>query len=125
MPYCPKCRYEYKPTIGVCPDCGRKLVAKLREKKKRKVETIEISEEEALGEQRLKLLYVTKSMICANFLKETLERSRIPCMIKSETGYYMRIGALIRHPLSDIKVYVREEDFEKSCEIREQIVDSL
>ena len=29
MPFCPKCRYEYRPEIKVCPDCGEKLVAEL------------------------------------------------------------------------------------------------
>lgn len=27
MPYCPDCGYEYLPSVTVCPDCGRALVA--------------------------------------------------------------------------------------------------
>jgi hypothetical protein len=27
MPFCPKCRYEYRPEISECPDCNEKLVA--------------------------------------------------------------------------------------------------
>jgi hypothetical protein len=27
MPFCPKCRYEYLPTVSECPDCEVKLVA--------------------------------------------------------------------------------------------------
>ena len=63
MPYCPKCRYEYKPTIEICPDCGKKLVAKLKQKKRKKVATLEISEEKALIEPKLKLLYVSRNLI--------------------------------------------------------------
>lgn len=31
MPYCPKCKYEYRPGIEKCPDCDVKLVDKLHE----------------------------------------------------------------------------------------------
>jgi len=31
MPFCPECKYEYVSGIATCPDCGRKLVAKLPE----------------------------------------------------------------------------------------------
>jgi hypothetical protein len=27
--FCPKCRYEYKPDVTACPDCGAALVAEL------------------------------------------------------------------------------------------------
>lgn len=123
MPYCPKCRYEYKPAIEICPDCGKKLVAKLKPKKRKKVESLEISEEEALIEPKLKLLYVTGNLIYANFLKETLKRNGIPCLIKRESMGL--IPALVPQSLTDVSIFVREEDFEKSCEIKEQIVDNL
>ncbi len=29
MPFCPKCKYEYRPEIKKCPDCNVKLVDKL------------------------------------------------------------------------------------------------
>jgi uncharacterized protein YbaR (Trm112 family) len=123
MPYCPKCRFEYKPTVEICPDCGKKLVAKLKQKKRKKVATLEISEEEALIEPKLRLLYVSRNLIYANFLKETLRRNGIPCLIKRESMGL--IPALVPQSLTDVSVFVREEDFEKSCEIKEQIVDNL
>jgi len=123
MPYCPKCRFEYKPTVVICPDCGEKLVAKLRQKKRKKVETLGISEEEALDELKLKLLYVSRNLIYANFLKETLKRNGIPCLIKRESMGL--IPALVPQSLTEVSVFVREEDFEKSCEIKEQLVDNL
>jgi predicted amidophosphoribosyltransferase len=125
MPYCPKCRYEYKPTVEICPDCGKKLVTKLKQKKRKKVATLEISEEEALIKPKLKLLYVTRNLIYANFLKETLEKNGIPCLIQRESGVNLRGPALIRHPLTDTRVYVAEKNFEKSLKIKEQLVDNL
>lgn len=29
MPYCPKCRYEYRADVTKCPDCDEKLVDEL------------------------------------------------------------------------------------------------
>jgi len=125
MPYCPKCRYEYKPTVEICPDCGRKLVVKLKEKKRKMTANQDISEEETLIEPKLKLLYVSRNLIYANFLKETLEKNGIPCLIQRESGINLRGPALIRHPLTDTKVYVAEKNFEKSLKIKEQLVDNL
>ena len=123
MPYCPKCRYEYKPTVEICPDCGKKLVAEFKQKKRKKGATLEISEEEALIEPKLKLLYVTNKLAYVRFLKEGLENSGITCLIKRGPSGLVQSSL----PLSfyDISVYVREEDFEKSCEIKEQIIDNL
>ncbi|MCJ7458836.1 MAG: DUF2007 domain-containing protein [candidate division Zixibacteria bacterium] len=125
MPYCPKCRYKYKSTVGICPDCGRKLVVKLKEKKRKRTANQDISEEETLIEPKLKLLYVSRNLIYANFLKETLEKNGIPCLIQRESGINLRGPALIRHPLTDAKIYVAEKDFKKSLKIKEQLVDNL
>jgi hypothetical protein len=116
MPYCPECRYEYKSQVKICPNCGEKLIARLKKVKKAK-DKIVIGK----SEPKLRLLYTTKSMIYINFLKETLGENHIPCLIKCPTGVNLRIGGLV----TDIKVYVQEKDFEKSLKIREQLVDSL
>ena len=31
MPYCPECRFEYRPSVRQCPDCGAGLVDHLPE----------------------------------------------------------------------------------------------
>ena len=33
MPYCPECRYEYRPAVERCPDCDTELVDRLPEAK--------------------------------------------------------------------------------------------
>ena len=109
--------------VEFCPDCGKKLVAELNENKKAKTKVKKVTGEET--EPRLKLLYISKSRIHADFLKETLEKNKIPCLIRSESGYNLRIGGLIRHPVTDIKIYVREADFPESLKIKEQLVDNL
>jgi hypothetical protein len=123
MPFCPQCKYEYKPMVEFCPDCGKRLVAELNENKRAKAKVKKITGERI--EPKLKLLYISKSRIHADFLKETLEKNKIPCMIRSESGYNLRIGGLIRHPVTDIKIYVRGTDFPKSLKIKEQLVDNL
>jgi len=113
MPYCPKCRYEYKPVVEICPDCGERLVAKLNEAKGY----------ESRVEPRIKLLYVTNKAAYVRLLKEALENNGITCLIKRGPSGIVQPSM----PLSfyDRSVYVREEDFEKSCEIKEQVVDNL
>lgn len=123
MPFCPKCRFEYKPGMEFCPDCGRKLVPKLKEPEKEKTEIEGVEHFEPDEEPRLKLLYVTRSTIYANFLKETLEQNKIPFLVKRESMGL--VPALVNQPLTDVKIYVREEDFEKACEIKEQLLDHI
>lgn len=123
MPYCPKCRYEYKPEVEICPDCGEELVIKQKSvKKERPISAKRVTPK---GEPKLKLRYVTKNLIYANFLMETLEKNKIPCIIRRESGVNLRGPALIRHPPTDTKIYVREEDFKKSLKIKEQLLDNF
>jgi len=123
MPYCPKCRFEYKLTVEICPDCGERLVTKPSEAKTIKTKAVKAKEYESRIEPRMKLLYVTNRGTYVRFLKETLENNGITCIIKSgPSGLVQPSLPLSRY---DISIYVREEDFEKSCEIKEQIVDNL
>lgn len=123
MPYCPKCKFEYKPTVETCPDCGERLVAKLNEVKGVKTKIVKAKGYESRIEPRMKLLYVTNKAAYVRFLKEALENNGITCLIKRGPSGIVQPSM----PLSfyDRSIYVREEDFEKSCEIKEQIVDNL
>jgi len=88
-----------------------------------KTKAVKAKEYESRIEPRMKLLYVTNRGTYVRFLKETLENNGITCIIKSgPSGLVQPSLPLSRY---DISIYVREEDFEKSCEIKEQIVDNL
>lgn len=42
MPFCPKCKYEYREGFTVCPDCNLKLIKKLHEEEKPQPEHIDV-----------------------------------------------------------------------------------
>ncbi|MCK4386278.1 MAG: DUF2007 domain-containing protein [candidate division Zixibacteria bacterium] len=106
--FCPNCKYEYKLGIEKCPDCGADLVEKLEESKP-------IVDEK---ERKLALLCTTQNFVYADFLKETLEKNDIPCLIKNE-------GGMMSYPPTYAKVYVPEEKYEESRKIKEQVVDDF
>ena len=123
MPFCPKCGYEYKPTIVTCPNCGERLIAKPVETRRTGIKPVRTKTYESKIELRLKLLYVTNKATYARFLKETLGNNKITCIIKrGPSGLVKPDLPMTRY---DVSIYVKEEDFEKSYEIKEQIVDSL
>lgn len=78
MPFCPKCRYEYKPEIWECPDCGIRLVEKLEEEEPEEElitkESTESDEEESLQDTDFVPLACYKSRFSSDLLQEALER---------------------------------------------------
>lgn len=107
MSYCPKCGFEYKPGIETCPDCGEKLIAELKS-----VNEEENNREKIVAEARLKLLYVAGSLIYANILTESLDKEQIPYLIKKKTRV-------------NVEIFVKEEDYDKSLEIKELLLGSI
>ena len=105
--FCPNCRCEYKSGIEKCHDCGADLVEKLEAPKP-------ILEKE----QKLVLLCTTQNLVYADFLKETLEKNNIPCLIKNE-------GGMMSYPPSYAKIYVPEEKYEESQKVKEQLVNDF
>lgn len=82
-----------------------------------------IIEEEEL---ELVLLYTTRSMIYADFLKDGLEKAGIPCLVKSEAGLFPRgVGAIISHPLTDIKIYISRKALKEGEEIKKMLLNNL
>ncbi|MFH0930791.1 MAG: hypothetical protein V1890_02490, partial [Candidatus Zixiibacteriota bacterium] len=69
MPFCPLCNAEYPAGTKRCPECEADLVE-------------ELPEEQEEEEKNLVLLYATPNRFLAEFLKETLVDSNIPCFLR-------------------------------------------
>ena len=88
MPFCPKCRYEYKPEISVCPDCNEYLVSSLPEKNE------EISEIDNMGYDNWVRIGRLTSQAYANMINEGLHSKNIPVIILSGTGHFGQTGQM-------------------------------
>ena len=88
MPFCPKCRYEYKPEISVCPDCNEYLLSSLPEKNE------EISEIDNMGYDNWVRIGRLTSQAYANMINEGLHSKNIPVIILSGTGHFGQTGQM-------------------------------
>lgn len=87
MPYCPKCRYEYRPEITKCPECEEYLVAALSED----------TDEDTINDEE----FADWAPICrltaqsyAELLVEALESKNITAIVYSGTGYFGVTGQM-------------------------------
>lgn len=85
MPFCPRCRYEYKPGVTVCPDCNEKLVDALPEE--------ETKDEITEHDDWIELALLT-SLPSVEMLLEVLREKNIPAVIQSDTGYFGTTGQM-------------------------------
>lgn len=69
MPWCPQCKYEYKPGKKNCPDCGSTLVDKPPETKLRDIKLVRA--------------YQASNELEAITIKSFLEKEKIPATIRS------------------------------------------
>ena len=72
----------------------------------------------AQEERKWALLCTTQNLVYADFLKGTLEKNDIPCLVKNE-------GGMMSYPPSYAKIYVLEEKYEESLKIKEQLVNGF
>jgi len=84
MPFCPKCRYEYKSEISHCPDCEVRLVAELPEEPGTKVRE---------PEDWIELARLT-SLEYADMIEEGLRSKNIPVVILSSSGHFAATGQM-------------------------------
>ncbi len=110
MPFCPNCRFEYKPEVKICPDCGATLVEKL--------------EKEKLENVRYVPLRRVPSRLYAQMLQEALEENDIPCLIKAEDAGLM-FGTMGTSSTLKVVVWVQEELKEKAEDIARQILGEI
>ena len=118
MPYCPKCRIEYKAGVSVCPDCDETLVVSLSGDGL-------APETPKGGDCEWKLLYCANARPAAEFLAGALESAGIKCVVKYRGGYFGRgvsygLGAITG--TADAEVWVSEEQFTEAEVIRRETV---
>lgn len=127
MPFCPKCRYEYKPEVWECPDCGVRLVEKLEEK-----ESSDSIEKSTAGKTDIECTESMKfvplrdipSRIQAEMLRGILENAGIPSQIRGLTsqGYIM---TYYTSPLGGVTIWVPEKDMVRAKEIADQMFGEI
>ncbi|RKX23303.1 MAG: hypothetical protein DRP51_00740 [Candidatus Zixiibacteriota bacterium] len=88
MPFCPKCRYEYKPEISVCPDCSEPLVSSLPDKT---AEDFRIDSKTYNNWVRIGRL---TSYAYANMINEGLHSKNIPVVVLSGAGHFGQTGQM-------------------------------
>ena len=100
MPFCPKCKYEFRDDITVCPDCDLTLVTKLHEPK----------EQEHIDVELVTVADFTFD-VQAEEAKVLLESHGIPAIVENA------ISAMIYPGMAGIKVLVPKEDEKKAREV--------
>lgn len=98
MPFCPKCRYEYLPTVSECPDCEVRLVAELPLEPEEPDELPEAHEPEESVEMEsydnwIPLARFTSTQY-ADMVLEALESKDIPAVLSDKTGYFGKTGQM-------------------------------
>lgn len=111
--YCPKCQYEYKPGIHVCPDCNENLVEQLPEEN-----------EESHPDGSFAPLPNLPGRVYAEMIRHVLERKGIPCFIRSEGpgDAYQFSGTT---PRGGVQLFVPEDRLEECIEIQHSMLDHI
>jgi hypothetical protein len=111
MPFCPLCKTEYPAGSKRCIDCEVDLVESLDEDKEAK--------------KKLVLLYSTDNKVFAEFLKETLETSKIKCFLEVKGSFLEEGLNYVSKKSLTYKIYVPQKKYEESLIIKEQTVGEL
>jgi hypothetical protein len=88
MPFCPKCRYEYRPDISVCPDCNEKLLSYLPD-----LSVSEARDDSANSRNWIPLARFD-SQITAEMIIDVLRSKGLPAVLLSGAGYFGLTGQM-------------------------------
>ena len=87
MPFCPKCRYEYKDGVNTCPDCDEPLVSSLEHIKE---DPLSVPDEYKDWVQLARLTsYQSAAMVL-----EAWRAKDIPCTVLSGAGHFGLLGQM-------------------------------
>jgi len=100
MPFCPKCRFEYLPTVTACPDCGEPLV-----------ETLPPQDEEEPTNEPLVAVYEAPDEIMSVMVRDLLEDAGIPVVMQSgRVPWFDDIRVTVRRFHSRLLVFESRAD---------------
>jgi hypothetical protein len=134
MPFCPNCRYEYKPEISKCPDCGARLVDELKEEEpaasvqEEPTQSIEeecsrdMERQSARGTDFVRLRSLP-SRVYAEMLQEALRRNGIISFIKDDD--IDAWGKSCTTSPLEVAIWVPEDRVERCEEIADQMLDHI
>ena len=111
MPYCPKCRLEYKEGVRDCPDCGATLVDKLEEK-------------ESPPDVNYVPLRTLPSRLYAEMLQHALKKEGIPSIIKSD-DIAITFGSYGTTAAVPVTIWVPKEDLKRCEEMANDMLDHI
>nr|MBN2276107.1 hypothetical protein [candidate division Zixibacteria bacterium] len=93
MPFCPRCRYEYREGIIKCPDCGEKLVDSLPVESKSDSDYENDLDDYPDYYEWIPLASLSSQYYAEMFI-ETLRAKGIPAVLKSSLGHFGVTGQM-------------------------------
>jgi hypothetical protein len=122
MPFCPKCKYEYKAGVFKCPDCDVELVASLPPEERSSAEF------PAEYKDWVQVARLTSNEY-SEMLQEGLRAKQIPAVILSGTGHFGQTGQmgtdLYRAVGGGYSLFVPREHVADACAEAEQMLGEI
>lgn len=114
MAYCPKCRYEYRGAVDVCPDCGIDLVSDVPPEFPDDIDEMDWVE-----------LYTFPGLLYARMAVEMLHLEGIPAY--SAASYSSVNNGLNRSDYASDSaiVYTLESEYDTAYDLIEPMIDEL
>lgn len=106
MPWCPRCKEEYRDGFTVCAECGENLVDELPK------ETVQVSGFTPGEEVELRLLTYCADNIESKMVQGLLREEDIPFVLK-DSGR----GRYLGDSIFGLEYYVQERDYARAKEL--------